>query len=176
MWTLDFETKAIENGSDRSPVPVGVALKHDGEPSQYLCWGHPTQNNCSYSRAKITLEQLWNQEILCHNTKFDLRVASEHFGLPVPKVFHDTLFLAFIYNPRDESLGLKPLSDKYLSMPPEEQDLLRDWIVENVKKANSKNFGAYISEAPGDLVGSYARGDVNRTYLLYKFYTGEIDK
>jgi len=61
-------------------------------------------------------------------------------------------------------------------MPPEEQDAVGDWLVENqpipgVKISRSKSsehyFGAYIAYAPGGLVGEYANGDVIRTEGIF---------
>jgi len=174
---IDFETEAIESGSDKSPVPVGVAVKYDDMAGWYYAWNHPTNNNSSFNSAKKVLTSIWENcsEILCHNSKFDIRVAMEHFGLEYPhgKV-HDTLFLAYLHDPREKSLRLKDLADKYLNMPPDEQEELRDWLVANVKKATAKNFGAHISLAPGDLVGRYAVGDVDRSYKLYQYFKKEL--
>ena len=53
-------------------------------------------------------------------------------------------------------------------MPPDEQDAVRDWLVAHkVVPANSKQWGAHIAKAPGDLVGKYAVGDVVRTRRLF---------
>jgi DNA polymerase-1 len=80
-------------------------------------------------------------------------------------------------------MALKPLADKYLDMPPDEQEALRDWILANVpgaKKAPTK-WGAHIGKTPGKLCGPYARGDVIRTIKLFKLWlpwikeTGQYD-
>src|ERR1039457_6536600 len=56
-------------------------------------------------------------------------------------------------------------------MPPEERDLLREWILVNVPEARRKpsEWAAYISRAPGKLVGTYCNGDVVRTEKLFQF-------
>jgi DNA polymerase-1 len=112
------------------------------------------------------LSQIWdtNDKIICHNSKFDLRVALEHFGLPVPNPNRiiDTMIMMYLIDPREASLSLKPLTEKYCGMPPEEQDNLNKWL-------SSRGFkpGQDIYKAPGDIVGIYAESDTDRTYALY---------
>lgn len=178
MYTIDFETKAIQDGSKSSPKPVGVAIKHNDEESKYVSWGHPSENNSTFSDARHQLQEIWNsdEEVLCHHIKFDLRICMEWFSLPWPEKPHDTMYQAFLHNPRDASLGLKQLAKKYLNMAPEEQDELKEWIIENVTGARPTNWGAYISDAPGDLAGKYAVGDVDRTYGLYNYFKPCIEE
>jgi DNA polymerase-1 len=58
-----------------------------------------------------------------------------------------------------------------LDIPPDEQIELKDWLFANIKGAKQakKNWGKYICEAPGELVGKYAKGDTDRTKALYDF-------
>ena len=176
ILTLDVETEAIVNGAAKNPKIVGVALKEDDQDGYYLSWGHPTNNNCTFEEAKKHLQDTipMAKGVLNHNAKYDARCILETFGINYLGVVHDTLFLAYINDPREKSLRLKDLADKYLNMPPDEQEELRDWLVANVKKATAKNFGAHISLAPGDLVGRYAVGDVTRTYGLYQYFKKEL--
>src|SRR5690606_32940170 len=39
---------------------------------------------------------------------------------------------------------------------------------------STKNWGAFISKAPGDLVGEYAIGDTDRTFALYEYLLPRI--
>jgi DNA polymerase I-like protein with 3'-5' exonuclease and polymerase domains len=114
--------------------------------------------------------------LLFHNAKFDLDVAETHLGLPVPPwhLFHDTLFLLFLADPHARTLSLKPAAEKWLGLPPSERDAVRDWVLAHVKGATSKSWGAYICKAPGELVGKYAIGDVDRTHQLFEFLYPEI--
>jgi DNA polymerase-1 len=134
-------------------------------------WGHPTGNNCDGSTDAIdVLEANWQRPLLCHNAAFDLAVAHERFGLPLPEgsQVNDTMFLAFLLDPYGE-LGLKPLAERYLGIPPTERDAVRDWLYANkVVRKNAKKWGAHISQAPGELVGPYAIGDCTRTLELFK--------
>lgn len=178
MYTIDFETKKIIDGSDISPEPVGVSIKHDNEPSKYYAWGHPTNNNCSYKDAKNELTKIIRDggSVLCHNAKFDLRICLEYFGIkvPEPELIHDTLIMAYLLDAREPSLGLKDLAYKYCGMPPDDQKALKDWIIANVHDANESNFGEYISEAPGDLVGRYAESDTDMTYALFHTLASQV--
>lgn len=182
--TLDFETKGIEARPVYPPKPVGCAIRLPGDRgSSYLAWGHPYENNIKEKDAKkILLDIIKNMPVLFHNASFDFSVGVEWLGWPVDTPWqniHDTLFLAFLHDPRDRSLSLKPWADKYLGMPPDEQDELKAWILENVPGAHDhrgrkvKNpelfWGALISEAPGGLVGKYAKGDTDRTWEMFKY-------
>jgi DNA polymerase I-like protein with 3'-5' exonuclease and polymerase domains len=173
VYTIDFETKKIVSGSPKSPKPVGVAIKHNRKKSIYMSWGHPTENNTTYSLALNALQDIWDsgEQILMQNAKFDLRVAMEWFNLPYPHGrVEDSMFWSYLNDPREETLSLKPMSDKYLDMPPDEQQGLHEWIVKNVLGATIATAGAYISEAPGELAGIYAVGDTERTYKLYRLW------
>lgn len=183
--TIDFETYRIENRPIYPPVPVGVAI-HYKNKAKYLAWDHPTQNNSTLQEAKRELKAVISQAefSLYHNAGFDLSVAYEHMGVrkqPWHKI-HDTLLLAFLHDPRDDSLSLKPMADKYLDMPPEEQDELKNWILENIEGAHNHRkskfpelfWGALISEAPGRLVGRYAKGDVIRTRKLFNYFYPKV--
>lgn len=140
-------------------------------PSKYWAWGHLTNNNCTKEQAGAILALVHSsgEPVLCHNVKFDLRICLEWFNLPIPrpKLINDTMIMAYLIDAREVSLGLKNLAYKYCGMPPDDQRALKDWIVANVKGATEKNFGEFISEAPGDLVGRYAESDTDMTYALY---------
>jgi DNA polymerase-1 len=174
MFTFDFETKAIGPRPDYPPQPVGLAFDN-GRTVDYLAWGHPVGNSCETSTDAIDrLEANWRKPLLMHNCAFDLAVARERFGLPLPEgdQINDTMFLAFLLDPYGP-LGLKPLAERYLKMPPTERDNVREWLKANYKmpgtnrKPTDKQCGALISEAPGGVVRPYAMGDVARTAALY---------
>ncbi len=163
MLTFDFETQAIEPRPSYPPEPVGIAYD-DGRKIKYLAWGHPSNNNADYVDGVDLLEEHWQGSLLCHNAAFDIAVAHEVLGLPLPhgQRVNDTMFLAFLLDPYGD-LGLKPLAERYLGLPPTERDAVRDWLYDNkVVRRNVKRWGAYIAQAPGDLVGRYAIGDVER--------------
>jgi DNA polymerase I-like protein with 3'-5' exonuclease and polymerase domains len=120
------------------------------------------------------LKEAWNgrRPLLFHNGKFDIDVATTHCGLPEPswQRTHDTLYLLFLYNPNAETIALKPSAHLLLGLPPEEQDAVRAWLVaHHVVRDDNKDWGAYISRAPADLVGKYCIGDVERTEKLFEF-------
>jgi len=178
VWVIDFETDAIVgNPTVRPPIPCGVATKRPGYKSRYFAWGHPSDNTCTFEDAKNHLGEIVasGAPLLFHNAKFDLAILNKYFGLyPAPERIHDTMFLIFLADPYADTFSLKPSSERLLGIPPEEQDELRDWILAHVDGATEKNFGAYISYAPGNIVAPYAKGDVDRTLSLYQAFHDKV--
>lgn len=174
---IDFETGAIEKRPVYPPPPVGFAEKV-GTKVKYWSWGHPTGNNCTKAQARARLKELFlDYTCIFHNAAFDISVAINHMQCKFPAKYHDTLFLAYLFDPREPTLSLKPLSELYLDMPPEEQDRLKNWILANVAQCKNTKYdpwGKYIFLAPGRLVGQYAKGDVIRTEKLFNFYYPKI--
>jgi len=178
---IDFETFGIAQRPAYPPLPVGVSIKYSGKKPTYYGFGHPVDNTCSWDQAYVELQRAWNHPdgILCQNAKFDVDVATTHFGLPMPEWdhIHDTMFLLFLDDPHQVELSLKPSAVRLLGMDPEEQDAVGDWLLQHqpvpgVKISKSKQsphyFGRYIAFAPAGLVGKYANGDVIRTEELFK--------
>lgn len=178
--TVDFETFGIEGRPKYPPMPVGVSIKYPGKKSRYYAWGHPTGNNCCWSDGAAELKKAYAHKdgVLFQNGKFDVDVAEVHFGLPIPAwdKIHDTMFLLFLDDPHQMELGLKPSATRLLGLPADEQDAVGEWLIANqpvkgVKISKSKSsghyFGRYIAYAPGDLVGKYANGDVDRTEAIF---------
>lgn len=169
LTTLDFETDAIGPRPSRyPPKPVGLAIRWPDGNREYLAWGHPTGNNSTYDAARRAWLLACRGPVLFQNGAFDIEVAMEHFGVPWPAQWHDTLFLLFLNDTHAKTYSLKPSAERLLGEPPTEQDAVRDWILANVPVATRKNFGAFISLAPPELVGPYAIGDVDRTFRLFK--------
>lgn len=176
--TIDFETRGIVgNPLVNPPRPVGVAVWVPGYEPTYMSWDHPTENNCSWYDAERYLGKIaqeTDQPILFHNAGFDLSVWEAEFinayftHKPEQwRRWHDTMYLLFLADPYSSTLSLKPSADRYLGMAPTEQLAVREWILAHVPDATSKNWGAYICLAPGELVGRYAVGDVVRTRGLF---------
>ena len=180
---IDYETEAIDARPNYPPMPVGVAIKYPGKPAHYYAFGHPTANNCTPTEAAAAVAEAWEfasvHGVLCHNAKFDYDVAQTWMGMPdLPwDKIHDTMMEVFLYNPDAKSHGLKQSAEALLGMPPEEQDAVREWLIANhVITRQSKDAGAFIAQAPGDVVGAYAIGDVVRTEKLHKFLVPKLKK
>lgn len=178
--TIDFETFGIEGRPKYPPMPVGVSIKYPGKKAKYYGWGHPTGNNCCFSEAKDAVAKAYECKdgVLFQNGKFDVDVAGVHLDLPIPQwdKIHDTMFLLFLDDPHQLELGLKPSAARLLNLPADEQDVVGNWLVEHqpipgvkISKAKSSDhyFGRYIAYAPGDIVGTYANGDVDRTEAIF---------
>jgi len=176
--TIDFETQAIEERPKYPPEPVGVAIKYESNPSRYYAWGHPTGNNCTRAEAMTALERAWlsGEDLLFHNAKFDMDVAEIRCDMPrlAWDQVHDTMFLAFLADPHSSTISLKPLAERYLGLPPEEQDEVAGWLRAHGVITAKQGPGAFISQAPGDVAGRYACGDVDRTHALFQLLHKKI--
>lgn len=182
--TVDFETEAIESRPKYPPKPVSVAIRHQGGRTEFLSWGQKGGgNNCDIGKAAAILRDVWRSPApkLFQNGHFDLDVGNVHMGLPVTCNIEDSMFLAFLNDPHERTIALKPMGEKHLGLKPEEQDDLHDWIVANARKSdgkkiakNAKNWGEYIAQAPARIVKPYALGDVDRTYKLWEHFRPKI--
>lgn len=195
--TIDFETERIQPRPLYPPKPVGVAIKWPGRKGRYYAWGHPTKNNCTKETAKAALLEAVRSgaPLLFHNSKFDVDVCETHMGVEILSArsavdLHDTSFLLFLLDPHAYELGLKPSAEVWLNWPPEEQDMVRRWLLDHQKELRAdglmppdvkltektREWGAWICLAPGDLVGKYAIGDVDRTDGLFHCLYPQVDE
>ncbi len=173
--TIDFETDAIRKRPHYPPKPVGLAVRYPGGKTEYLAFGHPEGNNSSVHEVRRVLHEANERgPLLFHNASFDADIVQTRFSL-TPQQIEDTLYLGFLNDPYGE-LSLKPMAERHLDMPPEEQTALRDWILENVPGAKRKKtkWGEFIGQAPGNIVAPYAIGDVERTYKLWRKLKPEV--
>lgn len=201
---IDFETGPIMLRPNYPPRPVGVSIRWPGQKARYYGWGHPTNNNCTEDQARKALELVWKSGLRVggHNLPFDLDVAEVHLGLPMLpwQKMEETMFILFLNNPHSKNLGLKESANDLLKMKPEERDAVKEWLLANqddlhaqgllpmdVKLSTDKNkepsdsgwpqyYAAWISLAPGDLVGRYCNGDVDRTCGLWKLLRPSIHR
>lgn len=198
IWTIDFETLPIGPRPEHfPPKPVGVAIRRPDGQSHYYAWDHPTGNNCTLEEAATALKEVYHSPlpIVFHHAKFDMAILYEWFDWPKLDWtrFHDTMFQAFLVDPYARTIGLKQLGERYLGLPPDEQNAVVEWIlahketvplfefVTNSKgepfgKPTKKSAGAWIAFAPAELVGPYAIGDVERTWQLFQVFAPMIEK
>src|SRR6266436_2775589 len=182
---VDFETEAILPRPDYPPKPVGVAILEPGREEEYLAWGHPTGNNCTFESASRRLRALWEGAgsgggpvrwvLGTYNFKFDAEVARTHLGLalPPPEGTDDALILGVLKDPRKPNHKLKTLVKDWLNVEAPERDEAKDWILANCKEQigrKKSSWPAYISKAPGDLIGrSRACPDVLETRKMREY-------
>ena len=178
MYTVDYETFAIQSRPEYPPKPVGVAIKHNDGPAKYYAWGHPTGNNCTEAEGRAALTKAWmsGEEILAHNMQFEMDISETHFKLPrLPwHLTQDSMFLLFLNDPHGE-LSLKPASERLLDLPPDEQDAVAAWLRAHGVITAKQKPGAFIAQAPGDVVAPYACGDVDRTRALFDLLMPKIE-
>lgn len=188
---LDFETMPIRTRPHYPPEPVSFSLRLPSwRAPKFYAWGHRTGgNNCDFVTAKDALCAAYQSvakdtPLLMQNGKFDMDVAEVFFGLSLPVwyAFEDTMFLLFLDDPHQRELGLKPAAQRLLGMLPEEQDAVKNWLLEHKTQLEAEfpeiitehggikpsTAGAFIAYVPGNIVAPYANGDVERTLGLFK--------
>jgi DNA polymerase I-like protein with 3'-5' exonuclease and polymerase domains len=194
---LDFETLPILNRPRHPPEPVSFSLQlPNWRAPKFFSWGHRTGgNNTTRAHAKGVLEEAYRmaseKHPLCmQNAKFDLDVAEVHFGCKLPdwRCVQDTMFLLFLDDPHQRELGLKPSAERILGTKPEEQDVVKQWILEHKKQLEQdfpeigadhggvkpSNAGAFVAYAPGNVVADYCNGDVTRTKKIFEAKYHEV--
>jgi len=184
----DFETHGIEARPKYPPKPVSLALKWpDQREYRLMAWGHgdgskAAGNNCTEKEARGEYKKARDSRyrMLFQNGSFDQDVAETHWEIPLLpwERYDETMYLAFLNNPHSPTLALKPLCELLLGIPPEEQDSMYAWIIENVSEAKKKpsTAGAYISQCPYQIVKPYHKGDLTRTLALFNYlYPRVID-
>ena len=81
MIVIDFETLPIEPRPDYPPKPVAVSVLHDGRKKEFA-YGMPDM------RRLLGPIFRGREELLFHHAAFDLSVATEKLGLPMPPWQH----------------------------------------------------------------------------------------
>lgn len=196
---LDFESEPIGLRGEKRypPKPVSFSLKMPSwKKPKFMAWGHKTgRNTCAFADAKRILTAAYAEvteatPLLAFNAKFDLEVALEHMGLPLPdwRRFHDPMFLLFLDDPHQRELGLKPAAARLLGMAQSEKDAVAEWILEHKKQLEAdfpeivevyegikpSTAGAFIAYAPPEIVGPYADGDVLRAEKIFHHKYTEV--
>lgn len=193
---FDFETLPIAGRPDYPPAPVGLAVHAPGHEPRYISWGHAHgRNNGDEGEARELLWRLWcdpTVRLLGHNVKFDVAVATERWGFPMPdwRRLDDTMILAFLVDPHSRAIGLKELAVDLLQWPADEKDAIADWVVAHkqqlcerwpqyrrvnkqtgkpISNITPKESGKWIFAAPAELVEPYAIGDLTRPRALFDF-------
>ena len=162
--TLDFETESIEgNPLIAPPKPVGLAVRWPNGNKEYITDLQVMRNTWGDIRNA-------NSPMLFHNAPFDLSVARTHLGLDWPpwNQIHDTMYLVYLKDPYAQTYSLKPSAERYLGIPPNEQDACKTWIMQNISNARESNWGAHLSKVPIEILEPYALQDTEDTYLLFE--------
>jgi DNA polymerase I-like protein with 3'-5' exonuclease and polymerase domains len=194
--TIDFETHQILPRPSYPPRPTSLAIKWpdsaqvnskwvDSNGYVLMSWGHAMDlprevrgNNCTEREARGELLRAYRSKypLLFQNAMFDLDVAETHWELPLPswERVHDTMFLLALYDPHAATFSLKPSAERLLDIAPEEQDRMYDWILANVTEATPSTAGAFISRCPYGTVRPYHKGDLVRTWKLFKWLWPQV--
>lgn len=157
---LDVETTGLSPFmGDRI---CGVAVAFDGGPSHYVPVRHEGGGNVDLEQTRRWLAEILSRttSLVNHNVKFDAHFLRAE-GLELPSRLVCTLALAKTIDSDRMSHGLKELARDWLRRPTEEQSRVQAWM----KDAKTKSFAA----VPADILGPYARADVEMTRDLWAY-------
>ena len=183
-YALDLETSGLDNrvfdGCTVDKI-AGFCLSPDGHHGYYIPVGHvvvdrdgnrsPSPHNVPWRVAHAEILRLVEATeagktiAVFHNGKFDHEFLQFCGDIPLgewdrPKIWDDTLILAYLGNSRRRQKGLKPLSKEYLDIEQVEIKELfpEDWT-------GPMDFTTLDPSDQGVLW--YTGGDAICTYLLY---------
>lgn len=114
--SIDTETTGVDFYKD---TVVGVCLYVDGEKACYCPYGHVDYQTGEQVPNQLDKETIIealkkiNAKIIMHNADFDIRMVLHTFGVRL-HCWWDTMIGGYILN-ENESHGLKPLYEKYVS-------------------------------------------------------------
>jgi len=151
---LDTETEGINFALDRM-LGFGIG---DSENQYYIVF-----DAIGTSVLQTFLNDLYsNAEIIFQNAKFDLGVIEKSY-LPVPKIFHDTMIMAWLLD-ENSSIGLKNMAKRYLFRSPK---TYKEMAEDAFMKTDSEKI---------NILGEYCCADVKNTIDLYILFVDLLDK
>lgn len=130
-----------------------------------------------------------------HNAKFDIRMMEQAYGIQTKGQLHETMFMAHICNPLEPTIRLKALAQKYLEYSKQDETDLKQLVISLRRMAKkvgwkigddveqdywlpraAESEGWLLDNDMGNLCANYCVSDVERTMLLYWFYSKWMDE
>lgn len=199
---IDTETTGLDVWHGDQPFAFGFC--NERGDTWYCEWGVdpwtrivvPKQKELKQIKALCADESVAK---VFHNAKYDVRIMDNAFGIKTRGTVEDTMFMAHVCNSMEHNFKLKDLAAKYLDYPKEDEKELKDLVKKLRRKA--KKLGWLIGcnykpqvdgtwkedsaveadywlprafDSKDKTCGTYCRGDVERTMLLYHCYTEGI--
>lgn len=178
IFAFDTETDSpwpIKSGSYcLDATIIGFSLYTPGKKAIYVPLNHTSlltgnllANNLPINDAKKSLAPIFGlkgAKCICHNAKFDLRIARHTLGLEIYPFF-DTQIAMHLLNENEET-GLKASYDRILATPEEKGVYTFEDLFKEVKIANVLPNVACL----------YAARDAFLTFKLYEYARAEFDK
>jgi len=181
LFAVDTECTGLDVWHGDRPFAISI-FNEQGEYS-YAEWEvDPFTREVYPPRADINLLRkfLCNPQItkVFHNAKFDIRMLHKLTGVACVNM-HDTYYMLHGYH-TEEVRALKPLCQKLLDIPADDQKDLRDEVARCRTLARKKNYNIGVSiendywlprhlNPKNRLCQRYCIQDTERTMLLFKF-------
>lgn len=115
-------------------------------------------------RAKL-IKVLQGKKIICHNGKFDLAGLSVWGKLDL---WFDTMLAHYVTDERRGTHSLSYLATELIGAP-DWKDVLDEWVGSGKRKASYAN-------VPRDILYKYCGFDCHNTYLLYEYFSKDLDQ
>jgi len=156
VHSLDVETTGLRRSHGDTAFAIGYS-DYNEEPQVVYIGVHDM----------VTLDGMMmasDAEWVGHNIGFDLPFLAQYSMRP--KIIHDTMIMAHIYNNLEPANDLASLATKYCGIPNTEDVALDTWFEKNgYNKDNRKYF-----DVPAEIMIPYLKADIRRTLALFKFY------
>jgi DNA polymerase-1 len=181
LIAVDCETTGLNPWKNDRPFAFSFC-NEEGETG-YLRWEvDPNTRQIKIGIGFIELKKFLEDPSIAkvyHNAKFDLRMADK-IGIETKGEIHDTMFAMHILRNDEPTLKLKPLAEKYVNIPIDDEEILieatrkrrRELKGTNTMVATDETHGAEFIHAdywlaPPELCKIYAVRDAERTMTLW---------
>lgn len=163
ICAIDTETTGLKHSKGDKAFAIGYTDEYENERVAYI--------GINILNAVTHLFSLPENEWIGHNIGFDLPFLADH--QLIPKIIHDTMIAAHIYNNLEPAKDLASLATKYCGITNNEDIVLDKWFEDNGYNKDNRQY----QNVPYEIITPYLKADLRRTLALFKFYKskGVID-
>ena len=174
--SFDTETTSVNT---RKCELLGISFCiTPGEAFYIVIKDYPNQSNpIDLNLIKKTIQEFLcnpKRQLVAHNASFDILVLRNTLGIDVlPYLYADTLLCKHLVDERRPH-DLKSSAFKYLSIPANEQEDLKQSVIKAGGKWNKNNKDMYLGDT--NILGQYSCADADMCYQLFFKLWDEMEK